>query len=117
MVRKVLRPAPEKAGVVLLGDGEFDGVDLQTLVDEYEWKCVLRTGKTTTLSREGQEFSFNDVASHLTPGDVFDVPGAPFTQRGYGPVLAIARWRRDCKEPIQVVSIVVSWDEALNCVW
>lgn len=110
--KEVQRLIPDGARVVLLGDGEFDGVDLQALVNQCEWEYVLRSSKTTTLSLDGQEFCFNDVADHLAPGDVFDISGARFTQRRYGPVLAITWWRKDCKEPIHLVSNMVSAQEA-----
>lgn len=114
LMREVQRLVPDGARVVLMGDGEFDGVDLQALVNQCEWKYVLRTSKTTTLSWEGQEFCFNDVANHLAPGDAFDIPGARFTQRMYGPVLAITWWRKDCKDPIHLVSNMVSAEEACS---
>ena len=79
---------------------------LQALVNQCEWRYVLRTSKTTTLSWKGHEFRFNDVADHLAPGEVFDVGGVRFTQRMYGPVLAVTWWRKDCKEPIHLVSNV-----------
>jgi hypothetical protein len=114
LMRKVERLVPEGARVVLLGDGEFDGVDLQALVNRCKWEYVLRTSKTTTLSWEGEEFRFNDVADHLAPGDLFDVAGARFTQRMYGPVLAVTWWREDCKEPVHLVSNMPSAEEACN---
>ena len=112
LMREVQRLVPDGAKVVLLGDGEFDGVDLQALVNQCDWKYVLRTSKTTTLSWDSQEFCFNDVADHLAPGEVFEIPGARFTQRSYGPVLAITWWGKDCKEPIHLVSNMVSAEEA-----
>lgn len=115
LMSKVQRLVPEGARVVVLGDGEFDGVDLQILVSERGWQYVLRTSKTATLTWEGQEFRFGDVADHLAPGDVFDIPGALFTQRKYGPILAITWWRKDCKEPIHLVANTASAEEA--CSW
>jgi hypothetical protein len=89
--------------------------DLQALVRESGWKYVLRTSKTSTLTWQGEEFRFTDVMEHVAPGDVFEVPGAFFTQRGYGPVLAVTWWRKDCKEPIHLVSNMTSAEEA--CSW
>jgi hypothetical protein len=40
---------PDGARIVLLGDGEFDGVDLQEIVNHWHWDYVLRTAETTTL--------------------------------------------------------------------
>ena len=112
LMSKVQRLIPDGARVVVLGDGEFDGVDLQALVKGSGWDYVLRTSKTATLTWEGEEFRFDDVADHVSPGDVYDVPGAMFTQRKYGPVLAVTWWRNDCKEPIHLVTNMTSAEEA-----
>jgi hypothetical protein len=88
LMNKVRDLIPEGARVVLLGDGEFDGVDLQALVNQCKWEYVLRTSKSARLSWRGEEFRFDDVVAHVNPGDLFEVPNALFTQREYGPVLA-----------------------------
>ena len=75
----------------------------------------MRTSKTSTLTWQGEEFRFTDVSDHMAPGDVFDVPGALFTQRRHGPFLAVTWWRRDCKEPIHLVTNMTSAEEA--CGW
>ena len=109
---KVQQLVPNGARVVVLGDGEFDGVDLQALARGSGWDSILRTSKTATLTWEGEEFRFDDVADHLSPGEVYDVPGSMFTQRKYGPVLAVTWWRNDCKEPIHLVTNMPSAEEA-----
>ncbi len=67
LITKVQRLIPEGARVVVLGDGEFDGVDLQALVKGSGWEYVLRTSKTMTLTWEGEEFRFDDVTDHVAP--------------------------------------------------
>jgi hypothetical protein len=98
--------------VVLLGDGEFDGVDLQSIVNHWEWDYVLRTSETNTLCWEDHWFPYKETLWHLKPGDVFVVPEALFTQRGYGPVTGLTWWRKDCKEPIHLVTNMRCADEA-----
>ena len=115
LMSKVQGLIPDGARVVVLGDGEFDGVDLQALVRGAGWEYALRTSKTSTLTWQGEEFRFVDVADHMVPGDVIDVPDALFTQRRYGPILAVTWWRRDCKEPIHLVTNLSSAEEA--CGW
>lgn len=112
LMNKVRDLIPEGARVVLLGDGEFDGVDLQALVNQCKWEYVLRTSKSARLSWRGEEFRFDDVVAHVNPGDLFEVPNALFTQREYGPVLALTWWRNDCKEPIHLVTNMGSAQEA-----
>jgi len=114
LISQVQQLIPQGARVVLLGDGEFDGVDLQALVKQCKWEYVLRTSKTATLDWEGEVFCFDDVTGHVKPGDIFDVPDASFTQRKYGPVRAITWWRKDCKEPIHLVTNMSSAEEACD---
>jgi hypothetical protein len=49
LMSKVQQLVPPGARIVVLGDGEFDGTDLQALVNQCQWEYVLRTSKTTTL--------------------------------------------------------------------
>jgi hypothetical protein len=102
LITKVQRLVPDGARVVVLGDGELDGVDLQALVKGSGWEYVLRTSKTTTLTWEGEEFRFHDVTDHVAPGEVYDVPGVLFTQRKYGPVLAATWWRKENLAPMSL---------------
>lgn len=114
LMKKVQELIPQGARVVVLGDGEFDGVDLQALVNHCEWEYVVRTSKTARLSWEGEPFSFEDVIDHVSPGEIFDIPNALFTLRNYGPVLAITWWRKDCKEPIHLVTNMPSAELACD---
>jgi hypothetical protein len=47
LIKEVEAAVPDGVEVTLLGDGEFDGVDLQALVNG--WRYVLRTAKNITL--------------------------------------------------------------------
>jgi hypothetical protein len=49
LIQSVREMIPEGSQVVLLGDGEFDGVDLQSIVGHWHWNYVFRTSETTTL--------------------------------------------------------------------
>jgi len=95
---------PGGADVVLLGDGEFDGVDLQAVMTHWQWKYVCRTAKNIKLYWEGEEFCYEDMGDAIEPGEDYDAPRVLFTEKKYGPVLAIAWWRKDCKEPIYLVT-------------
>jgi hypothetical protein len=114
LMSKVRELVPPGSRVVVLGDGEFDGVDLQALVNRCKWEYVFRTSKTATLRWEGEEFRFDDVVEHVKPGDLFVVPNASFTKREYGPVLAVTWWRNDCKDPIHLVTNMTSAEEACS---
>ena len=112
LIQSVRKMIPDGTHVVLLGDGEFDGVDLQSIVNYWNWDYVLRTSETNTLCWEDYWFHYKETLSHLKPGEVFVVPEALFTHRGYGPVMGLTWWRRGCDEPIHLVTNMQCSDTA-----
>jgi len=112
LIQSVREMMPDGTHVVLLGDGEFDGVDLQSIVNHWNWDYVLRTSETNTLCWEDYWFPYKETLSHLKPGEVFVVPEALFTHRGYGPVMGLTWWRRGCDEPIHLVTNMQCSDTA-----
>jgi hypothetical protein len=103
---------PIGADVIFLGDGEFDGVQLQEKLDEFGWKYACRTSKNTILY-DGEEFSFQDLV--LQPGMCLSLEEVSFTRQRYGPVLAVAWWRTNYQEPIYLVSNMDLLEEV--CHW
>ena len=112
LIQSVREMIPEGPQVVLLGDGEFDGVDLQSVVKHWSWDYVLRTSETNILCWDEHWFSYKETVAHLKPGEVFVVPEALFTHRGYGPVTGLTWWRKGCDEPIHLVTNMQCADEA-----
>lgn len=112
LIREVAALIPTDARVVFLGDGEFDGCNLQALLDQWGWHYVCRTACNITLRWEGESFQFADMAVGMQPGGCLDVPECQFTHKRYGPVLALCWWRKDCKEPIFLVSNLASAEDA-----
>lgn len=90
LVKQVRDLVPEDCDVVFLGDGEFDGITLQSTIDECGWKYVSRTAKNAQLCEDEEWFPFNDLWAQ--PGDCFGVSDVLFTQEAYGPVLAVVWW-------------------------
>jgi hypothetical protein len=103
---------PNNADVVFLGDGEFDGIQLQEKLDEFGWKYACRTSSNTILF-DGEEFSFQDLL--LQPGMCLGIEEVSFTRQRYGPVLAVAWWRKHYQEPIYLVSNLDLTEEV--CHW
>ena len=104
---------PEDFQAVFLGDGEFDGVELQAALQSLNWVYVCRTAKNVLLYEEGLPFSFSDLL--LQPGDCIGIPSVAFTAQAYGPVTVIAWWKKGYKEPIYLVTNFELVDEA--CYW
>ena len=103
---------PTGADVIFLGDGEFDGVKLQEKLDKFGWKYACRTSSNTILY-DGEEFSFQELV--LKPGMCLGIEDVSFTRSRYGPVLAVAWWRKNYREPLYLVSNLDLPDEV--CHW
>ena len=113
LIEQVHSLLPQGTKAIFLGDGEFDGTTLQATVDAYGWQYVCRTAKNVILCEEEQEFAFEEIG--ITPGKQISLPNVTFTRQGYGPVHAIAWWRRGYKEPIYLVTNMELAEEA--CYW
>jgi hypothetical protein len=113
LLKQVHSLVPQDCTVIFLGDGEFDGVTLQATLEAFQWEYVCRTAKNAQLCAEGERFAFQDLI--LQPGERIGVPDALFTLQDYGPVLAIAAWDREYKEPIYLVTNMDLVEEA--CDW
>ena len=113
LLRAVRGIVPEGRRVIVLGDGEFDGVRLQAQLAEWGWDYVLRTARNRLLSEGGLWFRFKDVA--LGPGETFWAEGVHFTREAFGPVLAVAVWPEGKDEIVYLVSNMDLPDEA--CYW
>ncbi|MBL7163866.1 MAG: transposase [Anaerolineales bacterium] len=103
---------PEDCQTIFLGDGEFDGVELQAALQSLDWAYVCRTAKNVLLHEEGN-FAFTGLL--LRPGDCVSIPNTFFTAQAYGPVTVIGWWKKSYKEPIYLVTNFELVDEA--CYW
>lgn len=91
---------PAQARVVVLGDGEFDGIRWQQTLQDYGWTYVCRTGRNITLMWDADTLSCAELEAHLTPGYYIALPEVLFTHERYGPVMLICQWDQGYKEPI-----------------
>lgn len=61
---------PPGAHVVVLGDGECDGTDLQRTWQDAGWSYVVRTGSNITVAWDGDTFRCETVGACIKPGTV-----------------------------------------------
>jgi hypothetical protein len=113
LLKQVHQLIPVEADVIFLGDGEFDGVDLQAQVDSYGWEYVCRPAKNIRLCQDGDEFAFETVA--VEPGERLSLPDVTLRQQNYGPLQAMAWWAKGSKEPIYLLTNMELLEEA--CYW
>ena len=113
---QLLKHVQERLGsereVIFVGDGEFDGVDLLSALEQVGWQYVCRTAKNARLQESGKEFCFADL--HLQPGDYTQIDGVAFTQAGYAPVTAVAVWEAGYAEPLYLMTNMELGEEALS---
>lgn len=103
---------PSGATVVVLGDGEFDGVTwLQTLVD-YGWFYVCRTAKNAILYTDDDRLNFAQWGG--ISGQCLSLAHCLFTDQRYMVGLAIAWWDKAYQEPIYLVTNLELAEEACS---
>ena len=112
MVQLIETLIPEGTDVVFLGDGEFDGIELQGAVEKAGWWYVCRTSYTTTASCEGERFRLDAMGSCIKAGTVVALSEVLFTSEDYGPVTVMCCWAKGHKEPLYLVTNMSSSDEA-----
>lgn len=113
-VATLLRPIVDSScQIILLGDGEFDGTDLQAHCRKAQWKYVLRTAKDTLIADEP------DMQGALKMGAVSPEPGQKswfmpqqyITAKGYGPVAALFWHHPKYKDPLYLLT---NFDSAIE---
>ena len=111
LLEQVQHLLPQGVEVILVGDGEFDGVDLQAQANHYGWSYVVRTAKNTILSQEHSgEFSCEGVKPSYGS---YRFAQVQFTRAGYGPVHVVGWWAEGEKEPIYLVTNLKDIPQAL----
>ncbi len=103
---------PAGKQVVLLGDGEFDGTDLQKDARGYGFDYVCRTGVNISMVWQGNEISCGDALACIKEGQYIMFENVLFTKEKYGPVHVVCYWRTGCKEPIFLVTSIDSAERA-----
>ena len=104
---------PPAASIVLLGDGEFDSVELQTFLAAAHWDYVCRTAKNTQVFCDGAWQALDEIP--VWPGSRLPLYDVLFTRQAYGPVLAIIWWDKQHAAPIYLVTNLAVVEEA--CHW
>jgi hypothetical protein len=103
---------PEDAQVIFLGDGEFDGIELQADLRKNNWHYVCRTGSNILVRAYGIQFHVGDRGP--ARGQLLAVTPAWMTALEYGPLSILAIWEMQFKEPIYLVTNLADLDEAVQ---
>ena len=114
LVELVSALIPDGTKVVFLGDGEFDGTDLQKTMNEAGWLYACRTAKSTVATWEGIKFNLDLLGSSIKPGRFIELKEVQFTRDAYGPVMVLCCWAKDEAEPLYLVSNLSLSEEAIK---
>ena len=82
---------PDDIEIIIIGDGEFNGIEFLETMEDYGWFFVVRTDKNSKFSQRGYAFR---LPKRLAPGDYQSGGDIHFTDELYGPVRALA-WKPD----------------------
>ena len=95
---------PSNTVVTLLGDGEFDAIEIQELCLGCAWNYVLRTARNTALFEQGERFQPKAVSPHQTQNIHF-IPQVEFTDKRFKYVSFLC-WhdQKRHEDPIYLVS-------------
>lgn len=113
-VEQVPTLIPAGASVVLLGDGECDGTDLQPTLATVGWSSVCRTGCHLTASWHGAPFRLETVGACIKPGTRVDFPETFVPSKAEGPIRLICCWARGYPAPLYVGTKMASAAEACH---
>ena len=102
---------PPTATVTFLGDGEFDGTELQALLRQYHWQYVCRTAPNVLMTVYGKQRPIGNMAS--TRGELLAVRPAWVTAQEYGPVSVLAIWEATYDDPMYLVTNMTDLTAAL----
>jgi hypothetical protein len=112
LIRRLQAVIPTDAQVVVLGDGEFDGTQLQATLRAAKWEYVCRTGTNILIYAHDRIFTVGDLP--LSRGEAVAIEGVEMTAARYGPVLLIGMWEDAHEEPIYLITSLADADEAVE---
>jgi DDE family transposase len=103
---------PADATVIFLGDGEFDGTQLQADLRKNDWHYLCRTAATILVTSYAAHFQVGDLEPRR--GESVAVTPAWMTAKQYGPVSILAIWEAQYQEPIYLVTSLPDLDLAVQ---
>ena len=87
LVELVSELIAEGTKVVFLGDGEFDGIDLQDTMNDLGWFYACRTAKSTVATWADVTLNLDLLGDRIKAGHLIELKEVQFTRDAYGPVM------------------------------
>lgn len=101
---------PPTAVVRFLGDGEFDGIELQAALRRAQWQYVCRTATNICFTAHGLHRHVRDLEP--IRGEALAVTPVWMTTEAYGPVSLLALWDAPYDAPIYLVTNLPDLEQA-----
>ena len=111
LIQELEKELKKQLMVVILGDGEFDGVKFQRVCEDYGWSYVLRAAKNINCYEGNSEEPFKPEDLEQE-GECISVEGVSYTDGKYGPVQIIAQWEMGYQEGLYLVTNLELSEEA-----
>ena len=103
-VSKLLLPLlPQNIPVTVLGDGEFDSIELQEFCQSIHWDYVFRTANNTILYEDGERFQAKNLKVDKTHNSLF-ISNVEFTKKRFKYVNFILWHNKECEQPLPLIS-------------
>jgi hypothetical protein len=112
LIRRLQEVIPAHADVLLLGDGEFDGTQLQAAIRASNWHYACRTATNILIYAQERVFTVGDLP--LTRGEAVSIADVQMTAKRYGPVLLIGLWEAKHTEPLYLITSLSDAQVALE---
>jgi len=103
---------PAQADVMLLGDGEFDGTQLQATIRQSNWHYVCRTSSNILIFAQERVFTVGDLP--LKRGEAVAIADVQMTAKRYGPLLLIGLWEAKHAEPLYLITSLTDAEVAVE---
>lgn len=103
-VYEILEPIiPESQTVILLGDGEFDSIELQQFCRSKGWAYVFRTACNTVLYKGKSRFQPKDLKTSVEQ-DFLSYPNVKFTEKQFKNVHFVYWHNQKYDDPLPLIS-------------
>ena len=112
LIGRLREVVPAHATVVLLGDGEFDGIELQASIRAARWEYVCRTASNITIYTHERSFAVGDLP--LARGEAVAIADVEMTLARYGPVQVIGVWDTAQDAPLYLITCLADADQAVE---
>lgn len=113
LLQQLKKLIPTGGEVVLLGDAEYDTVEMLSWVkQETEWDFVVRSAPQISMTLDETTQKLRDLSPEK--GNTVSVANVSFTAQGLTPVTAIAWWGQDYEQPIYLITTLSDAQQACH---